>query len=388
MDKFVTVTKRKRPNEDQSDTIDNESNSVINNDVPNSTATLNISAEQIREPTARKFKTEWESLYFVHNHQEKPLCLICQIQLAENKAYNVRKHFESSHSEYNAKYPLDSKGRVEEIKRLKSIFISQKKNIASLHSTTELVTLASYKTSFILARKSKCYVDGEVVKEIMICVMETLLENYAEKTRKDLMQKVNNLQLSHQTVARRIEDIGKDLKNQLIKDLSDCVSFSLALDESTDVCDISQLILWVRYVTKDYEVREEFLTIHPLTGQTRGSDIFQAFKLTVEHFELNLQKLASVTSDGAPAMVGCNIGFVAFLKRYLSENNFDGFLCAYHCIIHQESLSAKVLGSDADEVMKVVVKVRYKLDHNFVQCVNSSDSNNECTRSWPLHANE
>ena len=42
--------------------------------------------------------------------------------------------------------------------------------------------------------------------------------------------------------------------------------------------------------------------MHPLKGTTTGEDIFEAVKLCCEDLEFN--KLVSVTTDGAPSMVG------------------------------------------------------------------------------------
>ena len=53
------------------------------------------------------------------------------------------------------------------------------------------------------------------------------------------MKQIENLQLSHQTIQRRIIALSNDIQFQSKQFLNNCVSFSLALDESTDVADIS-----------------------------------------------------------------------------------------------------------------------------------------------------
>ena len=64
-----------------------------------------------------------------------------------------------------------------------------------------------------------------------------------------------------------------------------------------------------------------------------------------------LEKLVSVVTDGAPAMIGRHAGFIAHCK---GDTDFPNFL-HYHCIIHQQSLCAKVIGFE--HVMTPVVKI-------------------------------
>lgn len=88
-------------------------------------------------------------------------------------------------------------------------------------------------------------------------------------------------------------DIGAEIEANLKHDLQECDFFSIALDETTDICDVAQLIFWVRYV-KNGQIHENMLALVPLTEQTRACDIFDAFMKVVARFNLDLSKLASV----------------------------------------------------------------------------------------------
>ena len=57
------------------------------------------------------------------------------------------------------------------------------------------------------------------------------------------MKQIENLQLSPQTIQRRIIALSNDIQLQSKQFLNNCISFSLALDESNDVADISQLCI-------------------------------------------------------------------------------------------------------------------------------------------------
>ena len=64
-------------------------------------------------------------------------------------------------------------------------------------------------------------------------------------------------------------------------------------------------------VFTDMTAKEEMLTILPMKENTRGEDIFQSFKNVIEKTQLPLFKLVSITTNGAPAMVGRSNGFIA-----------------------------------------------------------------------------
>ena len=53
-----------------------------------------------------------------------------------------------------------------------------------------------------------------------------------------------------------------------------CSYFSLAMDESGDVTDISELMIFSRLVNENFNFHEELLAIHPLTDATKESNIY------------------------------------------------------------------------------------------------------------------
>ena len=97
--------------------------------------------------------------------------------------------------------------------------------------------------------------------------------------------------------------------------------------------------------------KEELLTILPFKGHTRGEDIFNAFMGFVNETKLPLFKLISITTDGAPAMIGGTSRFVALCKE--SESFPD--ILNYHCIIHQQALCGNIL--NMKEMMDVAMKI-------------------------------
>lgn len=136
--------------------------------------------------------------------------------------------------------------------------------------------------------------------------------------------------LSRRTVTRRISDIHDHVEGKLKHVMQDCKYFSLALDESTDVTDVGQLLIFARNVNSSFEVDEELLKMVSLHDTTKGMDIFNGVHSVVDDYG-GLCKLSSVVTDGAPAMQGRHTGFAGLLQQ-------SGVNCRIlHCIIHQVS---------------------------------------------------
>ncbi len=133
---------------------------------------------------------------------------------------------------------------------------------------------------------------------------------------------------SRRTVTRRIFDIQNHVEGKLKQIMHNCKYFSLALDESTDVMDASQLLIYTRAIDSSSEVHVELLKLVSLHDTTKGKDIFNAVESVVSEHE-GFDKLSAVVTDGAPSMQGRRTGFVGLLQQ-------SGTDCPIlHCIIHQ-----------------------------------------------------
>ena len=89
------------------------------------------------------------------------------------------------------------------------------------------------------------------------------------------VKKLNSISLSNNKVQRRIEEMSVDILQQVISDICRSESgFAIQFDESTNVTNYAQLLIFVRYVGKE-GVKEEFLMNAALKATTEGDDIFQ-----------------------------------------------------------------------------------------------------------------
>lgn len=50
---------------------------------------------------------------------------------------------------------------------------------------------------------------------------------------------------------------------------------SLAMDESNDVCDIAQFLIFIRDIDHNFVITEELAAVHSLKGTTKSEDLFQ-----------------------------------------------------------------------------------------------------------------
>ena len=125
---------------------------------------------------------------------------------------------------------------------------------------------ASNEVSLMLAKHRKAFPDEEIIKE---CAIKIALA-FGDKEQ---AQKYEKVSLSHQTVARRVKDLSDNVKVQLKSNVQICKYFSLALDESTGICGMSQLLVFIRTVDKNFSVCEELLETPPLHVFTKGIDI-------------------------------------------------------------------------------------------------------------------
>ena len=161
------------------------------------------------------------------------------------------------------------------------------------------VAEASFVIAWNIARAKRPYGEGEFIKKNLEDVLKVLDPNNAA-----LHKVVSQIPISRHTTERRITAINTSLEYNLKNDLKNCIAFSLALDESTDITDLPQLAVFIRFVSPDFVVKEELLDLVALQESTRGVDIKNALDSIMKTFDVSLNKLVSIAIDGALAMLG------------------------------------------------------------------------------------
>ena len=90
-----------------------------------------------------------------------------------------------------------------------------------------------------------------------------------------------------------------------------------------------------------------------MKATTTGKDVLNALLPALNGFDLS--KLVSVTTDGAPSMVGSNKGLSQLLIDHCRDLGRAQEIRKAHCLIHQESLCAKSVGMR--DMISIVVKL-------------------------------
>ncbi|XP_056147399.1 zinc finger BED domain-containing protein 5-like [Lampris incognitus] len=143
-----------------------------------------------------------------------------------------------------------------------------------------------------------------------------------------------------------------DIVQQVTDKLKRAGSFSVQLDESTDVNGEAQLVMFARF--KDDTVNdivEHIVFCKPLPEKATGEDIFNLIDCFFTEHALDRKRCSHVCTDGAASMTGWHRGVVSRIRQ-VNPN-----IQSMHCIIHREALASKRMSPELDSVLTDAVKV-------------------------------
>lgn len=277
-------------------------------------------------------------------------CLICGREVTLRR-FNIERHYRSCHRDFKEKRGEE---RTETLLSYKKTFFEKMATeYAEKMSTTTVAKGRDFKekptllVALALAKQCRPFTDAEFFRNLSVSVLDCF-----GNEGKQCSALMGSLPLSKQTISRRTEDIGSFLYANLKNNIAKCKYFSICLDETTDINDLSQLLICVRTVDQNFQVTEDVGGVCSLHGNVTGKILFDAVNGKIFSFA-NLQKLSSICTDGARVMTGKKEGFVGHLIR----NNIN--VPCFHCIIHQQALFSKALGMM--QSMTVAVKVINKI---------------------------
>ncbi|XP_005817565.2 general transcription factor II-I repeat domain-containing protein 2-like [Xiphophorus maculatus] len=281
----------------------------------------------------RVFNKNWTAKYLFTEVRGKAVCLVCGEQIAVFKDYNLSRHYETKHGEKYKNVTDAERARTSEA--LLAKLQKQQGFFTKLHTSRDAATKTSFVIAHKIAKTGKPFSEGEFIKE---CLVDSAALICPEK--KEEFEKVP---LSRRTVTRRVEDISCNLELQLQREVANFDFFSLALDESCDVRDTAQLLVFVRGITPDFKITEELAAMRSMKGTTTGSDLFMEVNACMDTLGLKWDRLAGVTTDGCPNFTGKNVGLLKRMQDKVAEIDADQELIFLHCIIHQHVLCKSVL---------------------------------------------
>uniref|UniRef100_A0A3Q3ISD0 HAT C-terminal dimerisation domain-containing protein n=1 Tax=Monopterus albus TaxID=43700 RepID=A0A3Q3ISD0_MONAL len=252
------------------------------------------------------FQVRWETDYLFIDFKGKPMCLVCLGTLSKVKY---------------AKYTAAARA-------------------SALN--------ASYTVALELAKAKKPLSDGEHIKRCAIEMAKAFGDD-------NLVKNFEVVSLSRHTVTCRVFDIHNHIEGKMKQVMHDCKYFSLALDESTDVMDVSQLLIFTRTTASSFEVHEKLLKLVSLHDTTRGTDILNAINNVA-----NTPDLQGSFNRTEQTALYCTVSYTRLVGLILLFGMKDKhrLILKVKCNLHlspQEALCARTL--DFSHVMDLVTKI-------------------------------
>ncbi len=277
-------------------------------------------------PAAKKLRRYDEAYLqfgFTVTADLRPQCVVCAEVLANDsmKPCKLKRHLETKHA--------GIKNKPAEYFKRKLDGLHQQQATISVHST---VSKQCLEASYVVAKRI-----GKLGKPHTIA--ETLILPAAQDMCRIMIgdsaaANLGAVPLFNDTVARRIEDMSNDIREQLIEFVKKSPYYVLQLDESTDIAGQSQLLTYVRYL-RDKAIEEDVLFCRPLQSHTTGEAIFNVLDIFIRENGLAWDRCVGLCTDGAQAMTGRERGLAARVQQVAPLVKWT------HCMVHREALAAK-----------------------------------------------
>ncbi|MEE6518924.1 hypothetical protein FKM82_030246 [Ascaphus truei] len=300
---------------------------------------------KLKTDSGRSFQEAWTQLFGVIERNGKALCVLCSESVV-SRTSSVRRHFDTNHKSVAE---LGKAERKEFLDGKLRKYHCQYRSFCNYLSKTNYLTTASFEISLCIAKHGKPLSDGDFIKTAMLAVSNSLFHDFPNKDK--IKQRISEMPLSRNTFKDRVLRMASDVSQQLTTDLQKAACYSMCLDESTDINNHARLAVILRYGVGD-TMREELMKLVSLPGRTQGIDIYNAVMGAFLSQDIRPEKVVSVTSDGAPSMVGVTSGFIQFFVKEAKHP-----VIQFHCIIHQEALCAKESSKKLDDILKDVTKM-------------------------------
>ncbi|GBM60305.1 Zinc finger BED domain-containing protein 5 [Araneus ventricosus] len=198
--------------------------------------------------------------------------------------------------------------------------------LISTNKANEAEIEASYRISYHIARSGKNHTIAENL--LFPCIKDAVKCMFGE----DHVQKIKNIPLSNNTDSRRIKDKSIDIEATINERIKRKPFFSKQVDESTDVPDLSILLVIARYLNVN-ELEENLLLCYLLTKRYTGDDILNVIHGYFCENEMDWAKCCDVCTYGGKSMSGFYKGLRGRIEIVAPHVTWS------HCCIHRQSLA-------------------------------------------------
>ncbi|KAK1345167.1 hypothetical protein QTO34_013877 [Cnephaeus nilssonii] len=240
--------------------------------------------------------------------------------------------------------------RKEYISRQLHLYKSQSNSILKFMKGSTNLTSASLSIAHSIAQHGKVLSEGEFIKETLLRCAPVLFHDMQNKDA--IIKRISELPLSRNIIKDRIMRLNTNVQHQLKRDIRKCKYFSISLDETTDVTSHAQLAIIGRY-SDGLTMREELIKLVSVSTSKSGSEICKVVIQTFRDLSIDISKVVSVTTDGAPNMVGKKSDLSNCLQKLL-----DIRLCLFIVLsIRRLYVPSKAGFTDLNDLMSVVTKI-------------------------------
>ncbi|GFW01119.1 SCAN domain-containing protein 3 [Trichonephila clavipes] len=163
---------------------------------------------------------------------------------------------------------------------------------------------------------------GEFLKEAWLACTPSLFDGFDNKDK--IIQRIKDVPLSRNTMKDRILKLTENVTDQQKNDINSAPFISLCFDESIDITKSARLAVFARYCVGNI-IKEELIAITSLLITTKATDICTAVRNSLAEKEIDLKRIVSVTTDGAPNMVVAKIVNL-ISSQALNKRKFDALL--------------------------------------------------------------
>lgn len=122
-------------------------------------------------------------------------------------------------------------------------------------------------TASLVAREQQALSCREFLKKCIIAAVEEI--------GPDKCSAFKEISLSRPSITRRVENIGQNLQDQLQTTAETFSFFALALDESTDISDTAQLLIFVRGIDQEFTITEKLVSLQSMKERISADELFE-----------------------------------------------------------------------------------------------------------------
>lgn len=127
-------------------------------------------------------------------------------------------------------------------------------------------------------------------------------------------------------------NLADSVKKTIYNDIQNSDFLGIICDESCDVTNLKQLIIYFTYV-KEGTAKTSFVTIVSI-DDGKADTIVDAIKAVIQDLDVSIEKVVGIGTDGAAVMTGHKNGVAVKL-----QNSGATYLTQIHCAAHRVSLA-------------------------------------------------